>query len=275
MSPRTAKYVVAMVREDFDYDAWLKKVREEDAQAKRAEATGSSGEEAAGGINKPISKPDDQYSRSTPPLPLVPKTIRVPRVLGQPYHQSKSQTPKARLRRWLEKIHRAWGKFQESRRRDAVYIVLGRVFEIVLHYKVRRRTTRLLRHAFKFANLPFDKNADPYTAVIRCTCDSSLDAKIVSKWARALRFVAAAKKSRTPLKRFMKEIGGINACASLYAELRVMDRKKHLGETFRSKTSATNYRGLHPLHTLHNFHSKKIKHSIEKENDSKGCGVAR
>jgi hypothetical protein len=217
MSPRTAKYVVAMVREDFDYDAWLKKVREEDAQAKRAEATGSSGEEAAGGINKPISKPDDQYSRSTPPLPLVPKTIRVPRVLGQPYHQSKSQTPKARLRRWLEKIHRAWGEFQESRRRDAVYIVLGRVFEIVLHYKVRGRTTRLLRHAFKFANLPFAKNADPYTAVIRCTSKRDIDNKTISKYARALRYVARRKEPDMQLKTFMKAAGGVNACADRYA----------------------------------------------------------
>jgi hypothetical protein len=38
MSPRTAKYVEAMVRDDFDYNQWLKEVREEEAQAKQAPA---------------------------------------------------------------------------------------------------------------------------------------------------------------------------------------------------------------------------------------------
>jgi hypothetical protein len=52
---------------------------------------------------------------------------------------------------------------------------LEAVFAIVEHYKVRRRTKKLLRHSFKFANLPFDKNANPFTAVIRCTCDDNAD----------------------------------------------------------------------------------------------------
>ena len=64
-----------------------------------------------------------------------------------------------------------------------MYEYLAAVFAIVTHYKVRRRTNRLLRHAFKFANLPFDKNADAFTAVIRCTCGDSVDDKTISKWA--------------------------------------------------------------------------------------------
>jgi hypothetical protein len=86
-----------------------------------------------------------------------------------------------------------------------------------MHYRVRGRTNKLLRHAFKFANLPFDKNANPFTAVIRCTCDDEIDSKTISKWARALRYVARCKKPQTRLKTFMKEVGGINACANLYA----------------------------------------------------------
>ena len=101
-----------------------------------------------------------------------------------------------------------------------MYGYLEAVFAIVEHYKVRRRTKRLLRHAFKFANLPFDKNADPFTAVIRCTCDDDVDSKTISKWARALRYVAHCKKPRTPLKAFMKEAGGVNACADMYAKCR-------------------------------------------------------
>ena len=108
--------------------------------------------------------------------------------------------------------------FRQARARDAVYGYLEAVFAIVMHYKVRRRTKKLLRHAFKFAGLPFDKNADPFTAVIRCTCDDDADSKTISKWARALRYVARCKERRTRLKTFMKEAGGVNACADGYAK---------------------------------------------------------
>jgi len=67
------------------------------------------------------------------------------------------------------------------------------------------------------AGLPFDKNADPFTAVVRCTSDN-IDSKIISKCARALRYVARSKEPRMPLKTFMKEAGGVNACAGLYAK---------------------------------------------------------
>ena len=96
----------------------------------------------------------------------------------------------------LEKIRDAWDEFQASRTRDAVYGFLGAVFEMVMHYKVRRRTKKLLRHAFKFAELPFDRNADPFSTVIRCASDDNADNKTISKWARALRYVARCKKPR-------------------------------------------------------------------------------
>jgi hypothetical protein len=41
MSPRTAKYVEAMICEDdnFDFNQWLQRVRQEDAEAKQAKLT--------------------------------------------------------------------------------------------------------------------------------------------------------------------------------------------------------------------------------------------
>jgi hypothetical protein len=89
-----------------------------------------------------------------------------------------------------------------------VYGYLGTVFAIVEHYKIRRRTKRLRRHAFQFASLPFDKTVDPFTAVIRCTCDHSADSKTISKWARALRYVTHCKAPQTRLRTFMKEEAG-------------------------------------------------------------------
>jgi hypothetical protein len=92
----------------------------------------------------------------------------------------------------------------------------GIVFAIVMHYKVRRRTTRLLRHAFEFANLPLDKQADPFAAVIRCTSDRDIDSKTISKWVRSLRYAARCKPTMG-LREFMKGAGGVNACADGYA----------------------------------------------------------
>jgi hypothetical protein len=95
-----------------------------------------------------------------------------------------------------------------------VYDYLEAVFAIVAHFRVRHRTNRLLRHAFEFANMPFDESADAFAAVIRCTSGNGVDNKTISKWSRALRFAAGAKKSRTSLKQFMKKMGGVNACAA-------------------------------------------------------------
>ncbi len=93
-----------------------------------------------------------------------------------------------------------------------------RVFAIVEHYEVRRKTAKRLRHACEFADLPFDRNADPLTAIIRCTSDDSVDSKIISKWARALRYAARSKAPQSQLKLFMRQAGGINGCADLYAK---------------------------------------------------------
>ena len=98
-----------------------------------------------------------------------------------------------------------------------MYGYLQSVFAIVEHYKVRRRTNKLLRHAFKFANFSFDRKYDAFTIVIRATSTDEVDSKTISKWARALRYVARYKKPGMPLKTFMKEAGGVNACADLYA----------------------------------------------------------
>jgi hypothetical protein len=218
MSPRTADYVAALIRQgdNFDYYTWLQRVREEEAQAKRAAATLTSGEIIAAETDRPIGTPDCRgaWPNSGPALMAKPASVR--RAIWRPSDQPVRKTPKARLRRRLERISSAWDDFQASRTRDAVYGYLGAVFEMVMHYKVRRRTNRLLRYAVKFAGLPFDTNADPFTAVIRCTCDDEIDNKTISKWSRALRYVAHCKVPRARLKTFMKEVGGVNACADLY-----------------------------------------------------------
>ena len=219
LSARTLEYVEALRRQGdkFDYWKWLQRVSEEDGQASHVAAVPSSDESVVSGLVNPIKMPGNGDPQTSPTLPRIAKVASVPRPLFRANHKAIADTPETRLRRRLEKVCDAWDEFQTSRARDAVYPYLAAVAGIVEHYKVRRKTKTLLRHACKFAGLPFDKDADPFTAVIRSTCDRSVDNKTISKWARALRYVAYCKVPRGRLKAFMKEAGGVNACAARYA----------------------------------------------------------
>src|SRR4029077_10392522 len=184
--------------------------------AKKVPVTFTSGQISATEIGNPITV--FGFRGALPNCTLMTETAPITGRVRRSHQEPGGKIPKARVRRRLEKVRDAWDDFQVSRTRDAVYGFLGAVFEMVMHYKVRRRTTRLRRHAFKFAELPFDRNADPFSAVIRWTCDYSADNKTISKWARALRYVAHCKEPSNQLKTFMKEAGGVNACADLYAK---------------------------------------------------------
>jgi hypothetical protein len=218
-SPRTAKYVEARIREgdDFDYRKWLRRVREEETQAKQIPAAFSPTESEVLEIGDLTNTPDrgDTRVNSRPPLQI--QWAPIPRVLYRSSQKATGKSPKDRLRQRLVVVCNAWDEFQECRKRDAVYGYLRAVFALVTDYKGRRRTKRLLRRTFQFAGLPFDKNSDPFAAVIRCTSERNVDNKTISKWARALRYAAHCKKPRAQLKTFFKKMGGINACAERYA----------------------------------------------------------
>jgi hypothetical protein len=223
LSPRTAKYVEAMIREgdSFDYHKWLGMVREEEAQAKLVSAAAVSHQQSVSAqLGRRLGATHNQHvwPRGTPAIMATP--VAVARARGRSIQDPRGKTSKARLRRWLEKVKVACEHFQASRARDAVYEYLDAVFSIVMHYKVRRRSKRLLRHAFRFAKLQFVKNVDPFTALIRSTCGGAADNKMISKWARALRYAARCKPAEMRLKAFMKTAGGVNGCAAGYARLK-------------------------------------------------------
>jgi hypothetical protein len=212
LSPRTADYVSALIREgdDFDYCEWLQRVRGEEARTKctPSKLVDPEMDNQAG---------TSAYHSTWPNSLLLTRAARFPKALRQS-HRASSKTSEIRIRLRLEKIRDAWDVFQARRARDAVYGYLETVFAIVEHYKVRRRTPRLRRHAFEFANLPLNNSSDIFTVVIRCTCADNADSKTISKWARALRYVARCKEPGTRVRAFMKEVGGVNACADRYAK---------------------------------------------------------
>ena len=217
---RTIKYIDALNREGdrFDYLMWLQRVPEEEAtQAEHVSPLITSGEPTKREIDSLTDTPDGRAALMLPGLGLVTRPATARRPLRRNNHEAIANTPKVRLRRRIEALHDTWHKFQSDRARDGVYRYLEAVFAIVEHYKSRRETSRLLRHAFKLAGVPFDENADPFTAVIRCTCEGEVDNKTISKWSRGLRYAAYSDVPRAELKAFMKEAGGVNACADRYA----------------------------------------------------------
>ena len=216
--PRTANYVSALIREGdaFDYRKWLQKAREEEAQAKRRPPTITSGQIAFPEIEPRIGTPT--HRKASPSWTLFTRRHAIPAGIHRSHREPLGGTSSTRIRQRLGKIRDVWDNFQRNRARDAVYGYLEEVFAIVGHNKVRRKTRKLLRHAFEFAELPLDKNADLFTTVIRSTSDGNVDSKTISKWSRALRYVAHCKVHPTRVKRFMKEAGGVNACADRYAK---------------------------------------------------------
>ena len=224
--------------DNFDFAEWLKTVRDEEAQAKHARTAIPVRDVVAARVDNPINTPGGRDLRSNLCSALIGKPALDPRALRRRSQDARSQTPKARLRQLLEKVHRAWGDFQASRRRDAVYGYLEAVFAIVDHYRVRRRTNRLLRHAFEFADLPLLRNTDSFAVVIRCTSGGYADNKTMSKWARALRYVARCKEPHTDLRKFIKR-----AVASMAALLDMLKVKLARKGRFRSKFAMSAFGG--------------------------------
>jgi hypothetical protein len=58
---------------------------------------------------------------------------------------------------------------------------------------------------------------EAFAVVIYCTAPH-VDQKSRSKWARALRYAAVNKPDGESIKSFIKRKGGVNACASRYAQ---------------------------------------------------------
>jgi hypothetical protein len=113
MSSQTAKYVEAMIRQgdDFNYDEWLRRVREEEAQAKQLSAGQAV---ATGHIANPVNKSADRTELPRSAQALL-RPIPVPRVVSRRTRKMSDEQPKARLSRWLENVQVAWRDFQGNR----------------------------------------------------------------------------------------------------------------------------------------------------------------
>jgi hypothetical protein len=122
------------------------------------------------------------------------------------------------LKQDLLRVQNTWNESQARRERDAIYIYLTAVFELVAWWMAENRALERAHKALRLRNMiPFD-DEDPFAAIIRCTSDpAKVDKRTRSKWSRALRYALEYKDHSESLDEFVKRKGGINDCADRFA----------------------------------------------------------
>jgi hypothetical protein len=105
-----------------------------------------------------------------------------------------------------------------SGNRMAVHKFLGAIFNQVSVWEAEDRLEEGLYRLLESLKAPVPlRIGEAFAVVIYCIAPH-VDKKSRSKWARALRYAAANKPDDEPIKKFFKRKGGINACASRYAQ---------------------------------------------------------
>jgi hypothetical protein len=122
------------------------------------------------------------------------------------------------LKQDLLRVRNAWDESQARRERDAIYIYLTAVFELVAWWVAENRALQCAQQALQLRRIIPSDHEEPFAAIIRCTADpAKVDKRTRSKWSRALRYALAYKLTSEPLDQFMKRKGGINECAERFA----------------------------------------------------------
>jgi hypothetical protein len=118
------------------------------------------------------------------------------------------------LKQDLLRVRNAWDECQASRERDAIYVYLTAVFDLVAWWAAENRALERAQKALRMRHIIPSDHDEPFAAVIRCTADpAKIDKRTRSKWSRALRYALASKPASKPLDQFIKRKGGINRCA--------------------------------------------------------------
>jgi hypothetical protein len=123
--------------------------------------------------------------------------------------------PDSSLRHDINRLRELWHKVQGDRNRDAIFVYLTAVFELVEWWTAERREIECGRRALRINGLATTEALEPFAAVIAASvAPSRLDRRQLNKYSRALLYAAACDCSSKRLKRFINEQGGINDCAA-------------------------------------------------------------
>ena len=125
---------------------------------------------------------------------------------------------KSRLSSELEALRAVSKRTFSSDDRMAVNTFLGAIFNQVTQWDAEDRLEEGLYRLLDALKAPVPlRIGEAFAVVIYCLAPH-VDDKCRSKWARALRFAAASKPADESIKQFIKRNGGINACATAYAQ---------------------------------------------------------
>ena len=125
---------------------------------------------------------------------------------------------RSRLSSELEKLKAISKQTFSSGNRMNVRPLLGAIFNQVYRWEAEDRLEEGLYRLLDSLKAPVPlRIGEAFAVVIYCIAPR-VDQKSRSKWARALRYAAANKPDDESIKSFFKRNGGINACASRYAE---------------------------------------------------------
>jgi hypothetical protein len=125
---------------------------------------------------------------------------------------------RSRLSSELETLKAVSKRTFSSGNRMAVHKFLGAIFNQVSVWEAEGRLEEGLYRLLDSLKAPVPlRIGEAFAVAIYCIAPH-VDKKSRSKWARALRYAAANKPDDESIKKFIKRKGGINACASKYAE---------------------------------------------------------
>jgi hypothetical protein len=136
--------------------------------------------------------------------------------LREPIQDDVPYTTQA-LRQDLNRVRNAWDECQSSRDRNAIYIYLSAVFDLVMWWAAEGRAVSRARWALQLQHLHLPTTDEPFATIILATADrQKVDKRTRSKWSRVLRYAMEYKTSAEPLAAFVRRKGGINKCAARF-----------------------------------------------------------
>jgi hypothetical protein len=98
------------------------------------------------------------------------------------------------LKQDLMRVRNTWDESQARRDRDAIYIYLTAVFELVAWWMAEGRALERAQKALRLRHIIPSDHDEPFAAIIRCTADpTKVDKRTRSKWSLALRYALARK----------------------------------------------------------------------------------
>ncbi len=163
---------------------------------------------------EPAKRPNQSVQRKiVRPLSLYPSARILP---AKPTLAAKRD-----LETELAEVRKAWRIYRSTNGRNAVYIYLSKVFQVVTRWRRLDCALKNARTALRLQPNRPQMKGEPFAIVILCTADSDIaEPKTRSKWSRALRYAVRTKPAGQRLIDFIKSKGGINECARRFARNR-------------------------------------------------------